>query len=72
MDCVITRGAAVWGVEVKSARSVNRSDAKGLERLAEQAGEDFRAGIVLYAGENTVNLGDSRFLAVPLSKLWEL
>ncbi|MCF6314183.1 MAG: ATP-binding protein [Verrucomicrobiales bacterium] len=72
VDCVITRGSAVWGVEVKTARSVSRSDCKGLQCLAEQAGADFVCGIVFYAGENTLRLGDDRFFAVPLSKLWEM
>jgi predicted AAA+ superfamily ATPase len=72
VDCVITRGSAVWGVEVKASRSVGRADIKGLERLAEQAGDDFHSGIVLYAGESTLRLGGDRFLAVPISKLWEM
>ncbi|MEE4377286.1 MAG: ATP-binding protein [Candidatus Competibacteraceae bacterium] len=72
VDCVITRGAAIWGVEVKASRSVSRSDTKGLQRLAEQTGKDFRSGIVLHTGESTFRLGDDRFLAVPISKLWEL
>ena len=72
VDCVITRGSTVWGVEVKTSRSVSQADTKGLKRLAEQAGEDFHSGIVLYSGESTVRLGDDRFLAVPISKLWTL
>lgn len=72
VDCVITRGSAVWGVEVKTARSVNQADSKGLQRLADQTGDDFRGGIVIYSGESTVRLGDERFLVVPISKLWEL
>ncbi len=72
VDCVITRGSKVWGIEVKLARSVGRADAKGLKRLAEVAGDDFQGGIVLYAGESTIRLGDDRYMAIPLSKLWEL
>jgi predicted AAA+ superfamily ATPase len=72
VDCVITRGNRVWGIEVKTARSVDPSDLVGLKRLAEQAGQDFQCGIILYAGENTFRMGENRFLAVPLSKLWEL
>lgn len=72
VDCVITRGTRTWGIEVKAARTVTGNDYKGLRRLAEQAGEDFQAGIVLYAGESILPSGDDRFLAVPLSKLWEL
>jgi len=34
VDCVITRGRRVWGVEVKLSQSVSKSDTKGLQRLA--------------------------------------
>ncbi|MBT8420127.1 MAG: DUF4143 domain-containing protein, partial [Gammaproteobacteria bacterium] len=72
VDCVITKASAVWGVEVKTSRSVGSGDLKGLHRLAEQAGSDFQGGIVFYAGDSILPLGDPRFLAVPLSRLWEL
>lgn len=71
VDCVITRGSTLWGVEVKAASTVDSSDAIGLRRLAERAGADFAGGIVLYSGCDILPLGDSRFLAVPLAKLWE-
>ena len=51
VDCVMTRGRKVWGVEVKAARSVTDSDTRGLCRLAEIAGSDFQGGIVFYDGE---------------------
>lgn len=70
VDCVITRGSTIWGVEVKAAATVDSSDAKGLRRLAEHAGADFAAGIVFYSGYDILPLGDPRFLAMPLSKLW--
>ncbi len=70
VDCVITRGAKVWGVEVKASATVNPSDGKGLRRLAEQAGKDFRGGALLYDGNATFRLGDDLIHAVPLSKLW--
>jgi predicted AAA+ superfamily ATPase len=72
VDCVITRGNKVWGVEVKTARSVQSSDSRGLRRLAEQAGNDFQSGIIFYTGDSILPTGDERFLAVPVSKLWEL
>jgi uncharacterized protein len=71
VDCVITRGTEVWGVEIKAARSVSSSDTKGLEKLAEQAGTAYRGGIVLYAGASTLRLAE-RTLAIPLAKLWEI
>ncbi len=72
VDCVITRGSSVWGVEVKAAQSVSASDAKGLRRLKQQAGGGFAGGIVCYSGNSVLPLCDGEFLAVPLSKLREL
>jgi hypothetical protein len=72
VDCVITRGSRVWGVEVKASQSVDASDAKGLRRLAEQVGRDFAGGIVFYSGTSVLPLCDGAFLAVPISKLWTL
>jgi predicted AAA+ superfamily ATPase len=72
VDCVMTQGSKVWGFEVKAARTVRTADTKGLKRLAEQAGTDFQRGIVFYSGDSIIPLGDERFHAVPLSKLWEL
>jgi len=72
VDCVISSGRRIWGVEVKTSQSVDASDAKGLRRLAEQAGDDFAGGIVFYSGTSVLPLCDGAFLAVPISKLWEL
>ncbi len=71
VDCVITRGSKVWGIETKAAATVNTSDGRGLHRLAEQAKGDFQTGIILYDGDAVLPLGKSGFLAVPLSRLWE-
>jgi predicted AAA+ superfamily ATPase len=70
VDLVLTRGRHTWGVEVKASATVTPSDGRGLLRLAERCGKDFRGGIVLHAGVNTVPLSDRRLLAVPLSALW--
>jgi len=72
VDCVITRGSKIWGVEIKLSQSVSQADAKGLHRLAESTKHSFQTGIVFYDGADILPLGDERFLAVPLSKLWEL
>lgn len=71
VDCVITRGRDVWGVEVKAAATVNPSDGKGLRRLADQAGAGFQGGVLLYDGQSVFQLGDKRIRAVPLARLWE-
>lgn len=72
VDCVMTRGEEVWGFEIKASQTVRASDTKGLKRLADQAGDDFQKGIIFYNGDSTITLGDDRFLAVPISKIWEL
>lgn len=59
----------VAGVEVKAAASVGRSDSLGLRFLRDKLGGRFRAGVVLYAGSNTLEL-DDRIWAVPLAGLW--
>ncbi len=71
VDIVIERGqAAVAGVEVKAAATVNEADLRGLRKLREAAGKRFVAGIVLYDGSATIRFRDGLF-AVPVRKLWE-
>lgn len=72
VDCVISRGGQLWGIEVKAAKTVSAADASGLRRLSQKAGNAFRGGILFYTGSSTLNLGDKSLLAVPISKLWEL
>lgn len=64
------RGRLV-GIEVKSAASVSRSDFRGLETLAECAGQAFHRGLILYAGSEPVSFSP-RLKALPLSSLWRL
>lgn len=70
VDLVITQGKKTWGIEVKASSSVSTRDTRGLKRLADICGEHFQGGVVLYNGEDTLPLSDSRLLAVPLSQLW--
>jgi predicted AAA+ superfamily ATPase len=72
VDFVITRGRRTWGVEVKASATPTQTDISGLRRLAAQCGDDFAGGVLIHAGAHTVTLGDPRFLAVPLAKLWEM
>lgn len=71
VDLVITRGRSTWGVEVKAGATVTPSDGRGLLRLAERCGKDFRGGMILHAGGSTLPMADRRLLAVPLAALWE-
>ena len=72
VDFVITRGRRTWGVEVKATATPTQADISGLRRLAAQCGNDFAGGVLIHAGAHQVTLGDPRFLAVPLAKLWEM
>jgi uncharacterized protein len=62
-------GGQLVGVEIKAAATVKESDLKGLKRLAGLAKEQFRLGVILYDGLETMPLGD-RLWAVPISGLW--
>ena len=62
------RGEIV-GVEVKAAATLRATDWKWLKKLADARGSTFKAGIVVYAGEQTLPLGE-RLWAVPYSGLW--
>jgi hypothetical protein len=62
------RGQVV-GIEVKATASVRAHDFAGLASLAEDAGERFVRGVVLYAGDEVLPFGE-RLLAMPVSALW--
>jgi uncharacterized protein len=70
VDFVIenARGQII-GVEVKSSATVKGLDLQGLKKLAGLAGRSFRAGVLLYDGEDTQALGENLW-AAPLSSLW--
>ncbi|MFK7889513.1 MAG: hypothetical protein AB8B63_01760 [Granulosicoccus sp.] len=42
----------------------------GLCGLCGLCGKHFKGGVMLYNGNDTLRLGDKRFMAVPLSGLW--
>ena len=69
VDIVIEdRQGRIVGVEVKASATVNVSDFRGLNRLAEAAGDRFAFGAVLYDHDRPVPFGD-RLWAIPLSAL---
>ena len=70
VDLVIeSAGGDVAAVEIKAAATAGASDARGLRFLRDKLGDRFKAGAVVYAGANTLGLGD-RLWAVPVSGLW--
>lgn len=70
VDLVITKGKAVWGVEVKATSTVSNLRPRGLLRLAKACGRDFVRGIVFYNGQATIPLDNDRIFAVPIQALW--
>ena len=62
---------SVIGVEVKAAETVRVEDFRGLRHLPNRLGDRFRAGIVLYAGEQQLSFGN-RLTALPMAALWML
>jgi predicted AAA+ superfamily ATPase len=70
VDVVIENAAGqVVGVEIKASATVKESDLRGLRKLAGLAGSDFKMGVLLYDGDETLPLGDNIW-AAPLSTLW--
>jgi predicted AAA+ superfamily ATPase len=71
VDVVLEVGArAVAGVEIKASATVRASDFLGLRKMKAAVGSAFRAGVVLYDGEEVVGFGETLF-AVPIRALWE-
>ena len=70
LDLVLeNRTGDVAAIEVKARVSLSKSDWRVLAKVRDKLGERFKCGVVLYAGEQTVPLGD-RLYAVPVSGLW--
>jgi predicted AAA+ superfamily ATPase len=70
VDLVVERpDGSVIAVEVKSAATVNRADAKGLRFLRERLGDRFIAGILFHTGPLTGRI-DDRIWATPIPALW--
>ena len=70
VDVVIENAAGqLVGVEVKASATVKDSDLRGLRKLATLAGDQFKMGILLYDGDETMPLGGNIW-AAPLATLW--
>ncbi|MCG8608031.1 ATP-binding protein, partial [bacterium] len=57
------------GIEIKAAHTVRPEDFRGLQWFANQMGERFVTGIVLYLGESPVAFGE-KLIALPVSAIW--
>lgn len=63
------RAGRICAIEVKAGVSISASDWRTMAKVRDARGEDFRCGVLLYTGADTVPLGD-RLFALPLSALW--
>jgi uncharacterized protein len=63
------RAGRIVAIEVKAKVSLSGADSKSLVKLRDALGENFLAGVILHAGEQTLPLGD-RLWAIPVSGLW--
>lgn len=70
VDVVIESASGqLVGIEVKAAATVKENDLRGLKKLAGLAKSQFKMGVLLYDGSETMPLGGGIW-AAPLSSLW--
>ena len=69
MSVLEAADGSIVGVEVKAGATVRRDDFRGLRLLAEKAGNRFRAGIVVYTGQESLAFGEMMH-SVPMSAIW--
>lgn len=62
-------GSSMVGVEVKAASTLDNDDFKGLRKLRELAGNQFKLGVVLYTGPHIARFGEGMY-GLPISCLW--
>jgi uncharacterized protein len=63
------RSGRVVAIEVKARASFSQKDTAVLAKLRDYLGEQFTAGVIIHAGEQTIPAGD-RLWALPVSGLW--
>ena len=72
VDLVLeNRSAEIVGIEVKASASIRPREYSGLVKLRDARGDQFKTGIVIYTGSQTIPLSH-RIWAVPLSGLWSV
>lgn len=70
VDIIVeSENGAIVGLEIKAGATVNAGDFRGLWKLSEASGRNFKLGLVLYDSENTVPFGEKMF-AAPISCMW--
>ena len=70
VDFVLENGGRqIAGVEVKCSRTIRSGDFRGLQQLAEDAGERFAGGLLLYRGQEVIPFAKNCW-AAPVEVLW--
>lgn len=69
VDLVIDHDGGFIPIEIKRAREVPRTARHGIDVFRDRYRSQFRHGIILYAGQHTLPLGDDIW-AIPISALW--
>ena len=69
VDLLLSTQSGIWGIEVKTSRRVDRSQASSLRRVASQFLDKWQGGIVAYMGEQLMQL-DENIWAVPVGRLF--
>ncbi len=70
VDVIVERPSGeIAGIEVKASATLRAQDFAGLRHLRERVGGRMVAGVVLYAGAQTLPFGPNMW-AVPLQALW--
>jgi predicted AAA+ superfamily ATPase len=66
------KNGSIVAIEVKASATLKMDHLRGLIRLANNAGENFKAGYIFYGGSKILPLskGDHTFWAIPLSILF--
>ncbi|MGW4421143.1 DUF4143 domain-containing protein [Streptosporangium sp. NPDC004631] len=59
----------IIGIEVKASETVRSDDFRGLRLLQRRLGDRFRAGSVLYCGQESLSFGDG-LTCLPISAPW--
>lgn len=61
----------IIGIEVKASTSIKSSELRGLVKLAQNSGDNFRGGFIFYMGEHIIPMQKEgyKFLALPISVL---
>jgi len=69
VDLLLSSPSGMWGIEVKTSRRVERSQASSLRRVARLFPDKWKGGIVAYMGEQLLQL-EENIWGVPVGRLF--